>query len=277
MRWGGRVIGVFGVYLPAKVKRATTEELAFWEALSDQAATAVMHARMRVEGEQHAAVAERKRLARELHDSVSQALFSMTLHARTAQLAMEREGLDPAGAVGRSIGQLRELTQGALAEMRALIFELRPGALAEEGLVAALAKQAAALSAREQLPITVTGPSTRPRLDADVEEHLYRIALEALNNTVKHARATQASVAVIVDDHGLRLLVTDDGTGFDPASFRPGHLGLGTMRERADAVGADLEVRSGPGGTEVDVHLPHADDPAGDEPATDEAPSTRTR
>jgi PAS domain S-box-containing protein len=256
MRWGGEVIGVFGVYLPAAVERVTQDEITFWEALSDQAATAVIHARMRSEREQHAAVTERQRLARELHDSVSQALFSMTLHARTAQLALDREGCAPDGAVARSIGQLRELTQGALAEMRALIFELRPGALTEEGLVAALTKQAAALSSREALAITVTGPQERPRLAPSVEEHLYRIALEALNNTVKHAGASEASVVVEVDGAVLRMRVSDDGCGFDTTARHPGHLGLGTMTERADAVDGVLTVHSVPGqGTEIDLHM----------------------
>jgi signal transduction histidine kinase len=90
-----------------------------------------------------------------------------------------------------------------------------------------------------------------------VEEHLYRIALEALNNTVKHAGAARADVSVTVYDDGLHLRVTDDGRGFDPERARPGHLGLGTMTERAQAVGAALEVRSAPGsGTDVTVHLP---------------------
>ena len=89
---------------------------------------------------------------------MSQALFSMTMHARAAQLAMAKAGVDDSGPLGRSVAQLAELARGALAEMRALIFELRPGALAEEGLVAALAKQAAALSAREQVSVSVEGP-----------------------------------------------------------------------------------------------------------------------
>ena len=110
-----------------------------------------------------AQAAERTRLARDLHDSVSQALFSMSMHARTAQLALERIPHPAGGPLARAVAQLRELTAGALAEMRALIFELRPDALAEEGLVAALSRQAAAISAREQLPITVDGPDDRLR------------------------------------------------------------------------------------------------------------------
>ena len=109
-----------------------------------------------------AQAAERARLARDLHDSVSQALFSMSMHARTAQLALARVPHADGGPLARAVGQLRELAAGALAEMRALIFELRPDALAEEGLVAALTRQAAAISAREQLPVTVQGPDASP-------------------------------------------------------------------------------------------------------------------
>ena len=145
-----------------------------------------------------AQAAERARLARELHDSVSQALFSMTMHARTAQLALARIPHSPGGPLARAVAQLRELTIGALAEMRALIFELRPDGLAEEGLVAALARQAAAISAREQLPITVDGPGDPLPLPADAAEHSYRIALEALHNAVKHAAASHVTVSVAV-------------------------------------------------------------------------------
>ena len=120
----------------------------------------------------------------------------MTMHARAAQLALARAGLEESGPLGRSIAELAELTRGALAEMRALIFELRPAALAEEGLVAALRKQAAALSAREQVAVTVQGPEERLDLEAGVEEHLYRIASEALHNVVKHARRRAAAVTV---------------------------------------------------------------------------------
>ena len=120
----------------------------------------------------------------------------MRLHARTAQLAMEKQGLPRDGRLGRSVAELRELSHGALAEMRALIFELRPEALAEEGMVAALGKQAAALSARSELPIAVDGPRDRLDVEPKVEEHLYRIVLEALNNAIKHAHATHATVDV---------------------------------------------------------------------------------
>ena len=140
----------------------------------------------RREGER--AVMERQRIARDLHDSVSQSLFSTTLHVRTAQHALAREGLDSTGSVGEELSEIGQLTRGALAEMRALILELRPGALSEEGLVAALTKQAAALSAREGVVFEVDGPGERLLLEPEVEEQLYRVGQEALANVVKHAR-----------------------------------------------------------------------------------------
>jgi signal transduction histidine kinase len=149
LSWENRVFGLFGVYLPSGMAGPSEAELAFYTALADQAAVAVTNARLTAQAGQAAALLERARLARELHDSVSQALFSMTMHARAAQLSLAKAGLDETGPLARSIAQLGELTRGALAEMRALIFELRPGALAEEGVVDALRKQGAALTARE--------------------------------------------------------------------------------------------------------------------------------
>jgi PAS domain S-box-containing protein len=206
---------------------------------------------------------ERNRLARELHDSVSQALFSMTLQARALELALEREGHQPSGAVAEGIAQIRQLTHGALAEMRALIFELRPGALAEEGLAAALGKLASALEAKEGLRVDVRVPPERVALDADVEENLYRLAREALSNVVKHACARAVAVRMECGPGGVELEVTDDGVGFDTGTSRPGHLGLRTMAERAANVGGHLEVVStAGGGTTVRVRVPTPAAPA---------------
>lgn len=207
--------------------------------------------------EAHAA--ERARLARDLHDSVSQALFSMTMQTRTAELALARIPHPDSGPLARAIAQLRELTALALAEMRALIFELRPDALAKEGLVAALTRQAAAISAREQLPVTVESPGNRLPLSPEAAEQCYRIVLEALHNTVKHAAASHATVTVTAAASQVRVSVTDDGTGFDPCRTRPGHLGLRTMAERARAADGDLELVTAPGaGTRVQLTVPAA-------------------
>jgi signal transduction histidine kinase len=256
LSWGDEVIGVLGVFLPSAVSGPTEAELAFYTALADQAVVAVINDRLLAETGETSVLRERARLARELHDSVSQALFSITLHARTAQLAIAQQGLPDDGPLGRSVAQVRDLTQGALAEMRALIFELRPEALAAEGLVAAVSKQASALSARSGLVIAVDGPGARLAVEPQVEEHLYRIVLEALNNAVKHARAAHAAVHVASTDGRLVITIRDDGIGFDFGRSHPGHLGLGTMRERAEAIGAELSLgAAGDSGTTVSVAL----------------------
>ena len=253
---GGRVMGELHVHLhPGRPLR--DDDDAYLVALADQAAVAAQNAHLFSATTQNATLLERQRLARELHDSVSQALFSMTLHARAAQRHLENaNALD--SPVAREIEQLRELTSGALAEMRALIFELRPGALAEEGLVAALTKQAAALAARTGTPVTVQAPPERLELAPDVEEHLYRLVLEALNNALKHADADSIGVDVRLGGDRLLVGVRDDGRGFDRTQEHPGHLGLHTMHDRAAAVGGGLEVTSAPGeGTRIVVAVPY--------------------
>jgi signal transduction histidine kinase len=208
-----------------------------------------------VEGER--AALERQRIARDLHDSVSQSLFSTTLHVRTAQHALELEQLDATGPVGEELNEIGQLTRGALAEMRALILELRPGALAEEGLVAALAKQASALGAREGLVIEVDGPDAPLPIGPEVEEQLYRLGQEALANVVKHARASTATVHIVAADDVVSVEVSDDGRGFDPAAVGPEHFGLRSMRGRIADLGGRLEVASTPGrGTVLRVVVP---------------------
>lgn len=135
--------------------------------------------------------------------------------------------------------------------MRPLIFELRPGALAEEGLVRALRNHAEAVAAKHGLVIDVQAPSDRLTLDATVEENVYRLVQEALSNVVRHARATQVTVRLAAPEPGspaVELEVTDDGVGFDPGQREPGHFGLGAMAERAAVLGGNLQVASSPGG-----------------------------
>jgi PAS domain S-box-containing protein len=257
----GKVLGGLCAYFPAGVPSPTEAELTYLTALADYGALAVEHDRLRRAGEQAAALEERNRLARELHDSVSQALFSMTMHARAAQKALDRATDDDRdrqlAKAAADVAALRELTTSALADMRALIFELRPDAVAEHGLVDALGRQAAALSLRNAVEVTVTGPPARPALAPQAEEQAYRIALEAVHNAVKHAEATAVRVDVIDLDDAVAVTVTDDGRGFDLTVARPGHLGLTSMRERAAAIGADLHLSTSPGaGTVVRLTVP---------------------
>ena len=198
-----------------------------------------------------AAGEERAHLARELHDSVTQALFSMTLVARSVEMLLDR---DPEAA-REQLGQLRELQREALAEMRALIFELRPGNLEQDGLSRALKTHAAALQGRLGLPIVVDSDLPE-RLPLPAEEVLYRIAQEALHNVVKHAAAHRVRVEVRRQDGGVRLSVEDDGKGFDPERVPEGHLGLAGMRARSERVGARFSCTSQPGeGTTVEVTM----------------------
>ncbi len=152
--------------------------------------------------------------------------------------------------------QMRSLAEAGLAEMRALLFELRPESLAQEGLVAALEKRAAALRARHELGVEAD-LGGEPDVPLPVKEALYRIAQEALHNTVKHAGASTVGLRLLAGREAIALEVRDDGAGFDPAAAFPGHLGLQSMRERAAQVGGTLELTSTPGvGTRVRVVIP---------------------
>jgi len=202
---------------------------------------------------------ERLRFARELHDSVTQELFSMTLHARTTLKNLDRADTPADDPVRQQVTILSDLAQAALAEMRMLIFELRPGALAEEGLVSAVRKLAASISAREEIVIDVDAPPNRLPLANNAEEHLYRFVQEALNNVLKHAGARRAVVRMDMVEGGDTLVVAvhDDGAGFDPAAAHPGHMGLETMAARAKELGGDCTIVSTPGGgTTVRMTVP---------------------
>ena len=198
-----------------------------------------------------AASQERAHLARELHDSVTQALFSMGLTLRTLELLLET---NPEAAQGK-VEELRELQRDALAEMRALIFELRPSSLESDGLVQALRTHATAVQRRTGLTIVVDA-EVIDRLPLPTEEALYRIGQEALHNVVKHANASNAALRIVTDGERVRLSVTDDGIGFAPDQVPRGHLGLIGMRQRADLVGGELRVESKAGGTLIEADVP---------------------
>jgi signal transduction histidine kinase len=221
-------------------------------AFAAQVSVAFENAELLRQAQSVAATAERQRLARELHDSVSQALYGIALGARTARTQLDR---NPAGAV-EPIEYVLSLAEAGLAEMRALIFELRPESLANEGLVAALEKQVAATRARYGLQVGYEY-GDEPVLPIPAKEAFYRIAQEALHNVVKHARATAVRVTLESAPGRTLLTVSDDGVGFDPEGEFPGHLGLQSMRERAGTVGAVIDVSSSTGkGTTVRLSLP---------------------
>jgi signal transduction histidine kinase len=203
------------------------------------------------------AAEERHRIARDLHDSVSQSLFSARLHLRTAERALTSEGMDAAGSGGQELARAQQLTAAALAEMRALVYELRPDGLVDEGLVVALTRHGTAVSACEDLTIAVRGPDGRLPLTPEAEEQLYRLCQEAIGNVVKHARATQGAIDIAVDDGTVSVAIRDDGCGFDPASSHEDGFGLRSMRARAAEAGGRLEITSAPGhGTVVRADVP---------------------
>jgi signal transduction histidine kinase len=209
----------------------------------------------RKEGEQ--AAEERHRIARDLHDSVSQSLFSTALHARTAERALHQDGMDFSGRIGRDLRAIGELTRGAQSEMRALIFELKRDVPEGGWLVDALANHADRLGTREGLIIEVRGLKGRLPLSSRSETHLFGIGREALANVVKHAGASKAWVSIESRPGLIVVEIRDNGRGFNPEGSHPGHFGLDSMRSRAAELGGQLTIRSTPGyGTLVRVEAP---------------------
>jgi two-component system nitrate/nitrite sensor histidine kinase NarX len=191
--------------------------------------------------EKAAATAERERIARELHDAVTQSLYSVAAIAEAVPRVWER---DPEEA-RRRLEDLRWLTQGALAEMRTMLLELRPAALTEHKLSVLLRQLTDAMMGRTLIPVSTTIVGDCPLPD-DVQISLYRIAQEALNNITKHARASEAKVSLRCTSAAVRLRISDNGRGFDQSDAQSHQLGLEIMRERAQGIGAMLTIESRP-------------------------------
>jgi len=254
----GRVYGGIVLYYP-DVQEYSDEEIGLAETFADQTALAIENARLRAQAEQSAVAAERSRLARDLHDAVTQTLFSASLIAEVLPRIWERNPEEGR----RRLDELRELTRGALAEMRTLLLELRPSALVEARLTDLLHQIAESIAGRARVPVAVEVEG-ECALPPEVKVALYRIAQEALNNVAKHAKASQATVSLHCRPPSppngerpgarVKLCVRDNGRGFEPESAPLGSLGLGIMRERVEAIGATLTVASRIGhGTEIVV------------------------
>jgi signal transduction histidine kinase len=248
----GRALGaMFFCYLPEG--EPDEDEKVFLGAVADQAAVAVENARLLAEASGKAALEERQRLARELHDSVSQALYGIALGVKTASDDL-LEG-DPRRAA-EPLNYVTSLAEAGLAEMRALIFELRPESLEKEGLVPALEKQAAALRSRHGIQVQ-TIFCDEPEASIETKESLYRIAQEALHNTAKHARAENVLMRLRCESAWITLEISDDGVGFDPEGDFPGHLGLRSMRERTSRLRGTLALEAAEGkGTRISARIP---------------------
>jgi len=248
----GRIVGTM-VLGSRSLRPVTPEELSLLEAIGQQIGVAIENAQLYEQAQRLAVVEERNRLARDLHDSVMQALYGVTLYAEAAMRQITSGGGDLAVNHLRAI---RGTAQEALGEMRLLIFELRPPILEREGLVAALQARLEAVEGWMGLE-TEFSAERNGRLSPDLEEGLYRIAQEALNNALKHAHANAVAVHLRHNERTVTLEITDDGQGFDPAAARKqGGFGLRGMEERAVQLGGKLTVQSSPGkGTRIEVEV----------------------
>jgi GAF domain-containing protein/anti-sigma regulatory factor (Ser/Thr protein kinase) len=248
----GQVFGVFNAdYLQPQT--FSDDQVRLFTSLAQRAGLAIQNAQLYEQAQELAVVQERQRLARDLHDAVTQTLFSASLIAEVLPRLWE---ISPEQGRQR-LDELRELTRGALAEMRTLLLELRPSALAEADLGDLLEQLAESVTGRARVPVTVDlgaadSQSSGCPLPAEVKVALYRIAQEALNNVAKHAGECRAEVRLRCQPGQVELFIGDDGCGFDPEEASPDHLGLGIMQERAAQIGATLTVNSQAGcGTEV--------------------------
>ncbi|MGB4870852.1 MAG: histidine kinase [Candidatus Promineifilaceae bacterium] len=248
-----RKLGILAI-IGSQESSFTPEQLALFKSIANQLGVAIENAFLFEKVEDMAIAAERNRLARDLHDAVTQTLFSASLIADVLPRIWERDVVQ-----GKArLEELRELTRGALAEMRTLLLELRPATLTESSLAELLRQLTQAIGGRSRMHIALHIEGERP-LPPETQVALYRITQEALNNISKYAGASQVAINLTFHSDVVRLSVQDNGRGFDPADIRPHSLGLGIMRERAQKIGAVLTIESRIGeGTVVRVACPVA-------------------
>jgi signal transduction histidine kinase len=251
----GDVIGV--LELLDKPGGFVKEDMHIASLFATQAAINIEHARLNQQAGQLAVLEERQRLARELHDSVVQSLYSMALYADAGALALAAGKQDVAV---NHLQELRDTARSAMHDMRLLIFELHPPALEQEGLVTALRVRLASVEARAGLHTELEVEGER-RLPIAIEQELYRIAQEALNNVMKHAKAQRVTIRLQYGQRAvhpsINLQVRDDGIGFDPlTAMNAGGVGLRSFEERAAKLGGRVTLESSPGrGTTVTVEI----------------------
>ncbi|MBH1936518.1 GAF domain-containing sensor histidine kinase [Streptomyces sp. AV19] len=232
----------------------TDEDEELLAVLAQHAAIALTNARLYERSRELTIADERARLAHELHDAVAQKLFSLRLTAQAATALVDR---DPARAKDQ-LHQVAHLAAEATDELRAAVVELRPAGLDEDGLVATLRTQIKVLDRAHSASVSFSAHGMRA-LPASQEEALLRVAQEALHNALRHSGAEHVEVTLARRGQGAALRVADDGSGFDPSAVRQAgrHLGLVSMRDRANGVGGRLKVVSGPGeGTAIEMEVP---------------------
>jgi len=244
----GRELGFFilGKHEPGQL---SPEELSLLSSIGKQVGVAMENARLYEQAEHTAIAAERNRLARELHDAVTQTLFSASLIADVIPRIWRR---DPEEGL-QNLEELRQLTRGALAEMRTLLLEMRPEALERSDIKSLLTQLADAFIGRVRVPVSLNIQGDC-ELTHEVKIAFYRVAQEALNNIAKHSGARQVELRLECQPEQMSLTIQDDGLGFEPDSIQPGHMGISFMRERASSIGACLKVESQVGqGTTVEL------------------------
>ena len=249
----GRLLGGVAV-AHAKQNYFTSHHADLALSVANQAAITMVNTELNKQAQALAVLEERQRLAHNLHDAINQSLFSAGLIAEVLPRLWERDQAE----ARRSLEDLRKLTRGAMAEMRALLAELRPSTLTDAELGDLLRLLGNAFTGRTNIParVILVGQGILP---ADVQVAIYRICQEALNNIAKHAGASRVEINLKHEDTAIELAIQDDGQGFDPERTTSGHYGLSMMRERAEGVGAQLSITSQPGhGTELIIRWKEA-------------------
>ncbi len=244
----GRELGFFilGKHEDGQI---SSEELSLLGSIGKQIGVAMENAHLYEQAEQAAVAAERHRLARELHDAVTQTLFSANLIADVIPRIWKR---DPEEGI-QNLEELRQLTRGALAEMRTMLLEMRPESLERADIKSLLTQLVDAFVGRVRVPVFLDIQGNCD-LTHEVKIVFYRVAQEALNNIAKHSGARQVELRLECHPGQMKLFIYDDGLGFEPDSIPPDHMGIAIMRERATSIGAGLKIESQPGqGTTVDL------------------------
>ncbi|HNT76585.1 MAG TPA: histidine kinase [Anaerolineae bacterium] len=250
---GGQVEGLLGLVRQAG-KTFNLEEIALLSSIADQMGQAIENDRLHQQARQVSVLEERERIARALHDSVTQSLYGLTTLTEAGQAQLESGAGD---AVARTLARIGETIRQALREMRLFIHQLRPPELEEEGLIGALHQRLAAVEGRANIQARLLVDETVPAsLPASVQEACYRIANEALNNALRHARATEVTLTLREAAGQLRMAIVDNGCGFDPHAQDAGGMGLRNMEAYAAQIGAELHITSAPGtGTCIEIAL----------------------